>query len=328
MHLMKRGDWAADAQALRRHSKNLVIRTSVLRALGVGAKTIVDRTAGGPWQRILPGLVLLHNGPPTWLQRTTAAVMYGGDEALLTGRAGLALHGFSKSAHHDEAMLLIPQGIHRKSTSFVTVERTWRMPSALVRSQLPTAPIDRCLLDTARHMSDEKACAALIAHVIQRGDVDAVSLLQELNDGCGRGTAMPRRVLRELGPGAHSIAELQAQKLYAGTGLPPMVQNWYIYTEAGEFIACTDNWIDNVAVAWEIDSFECHSSPTAYEKTVERRANMTGHGMIVLAHTPRAIRTNPRAVVEDLFRAYQQAQQRPRPNLVAVHPSRVGRKAS
>lgn len=127
MRLMKRGGWATDEHLLRQHSKNSVIRTSVLRKMGVGAKTIVDRTAGGPWQRILPGLVLLHNGPPTWTQRVTAALMYGAGDAMLTGRAGLALHGYSTSAHHSQTMLLIPHASHRKDTSFVAVERTWRL---------------------------------------------------------------------------------------------------------------------------------------------------------------------------------------------------------
>jgi len=149
MRLMKRGGWATDEHLLRQHSKNSVIRTSVLRKMGVGAKTIVDRTAGGPWQRILPGLVLLHNGPPTWTQRVTAAVMYGGGEAMLTGRAGLALHGYSTSAHHSQTMLLIPHGSHRKDTSFVSVERTWRLPGAVRKSGLSVAPLDRCLLDAA-----------------------------------------------------------------------------------------------------------------------------------------------------------------------------------
>lgn len=328
MRTMKRGDWAADVHRLRQHSKNEVIRSAVLSRLGVGAKTIVDRTAGGPWQRILPGLVLLHNGPPTALQRNTAAQMYGGNDALLSGRAGLALHGFSKSAHFNEVLLLIPQGSHRKPESFVSVERTWRMPDAVQKSGLSVAPIDRCLLDAARRVTDETACTALIAEVIQRGHADVVSLLTELNEGCGRGSAVPRRVLRELGFGAHSVAELQAQKLFDRSGLPPMVRNWNIYTQSGEFICCIDNWLDNIGFGIEIDSFEHHSSPAAFEKTMRRRASMAAHGMIVASHTPKAIRTQPELVLDDLHRLYQQALARPRPNVVAVDPSRAIQLAS
>ncbi|XWO25558.1 hypothetical protein C5142_15605 [Rhodococcus sp. BGS-1C] len=325
---MKRGGWATDEHLLRQHSKNSVIRTSVLRKMGVGAKTIVDRTAGGPWQRILPGLVLLHNGPPTWTQRVTAAVMYGGGEAMLTGRAGLALHGYSTSAHHSQTMLLIPHGSHRKDTSFVSVERTWRLPGAVRKSGLSVAPLDRCLLDAARRTVDEKACTALIAEVVQRGDADVVSLLTELNEGCGRGSAVPRRVLRDLGAGAHSVAELEAQKLYARSGLPPMVHNWNVYADDGKLIGCFDNWLDPVGFVWEIDSFEHHSSPAAYEKTMTRRASAQGYGLVVVSHTPRAIRTQPEVVIADLQRAYQLALQRPRPNVRAVDPGQMSHLAS
>ncbi|WP_245819784.1 hypothetical protein [Rhodococcoides yunnanense] len=286
--------------------------------MGVGAKTIADRTAGGPWQRFLPALVLLHNGQPSRLQRNTGAIMYGGSNAMLSGRAGLALHGFGSSTLPTETLLLIPHQEHRKNVSFVEVERTWRLPGPTMKMGLPVAPLKRCLLDAARRMVDERACTALIADVVQRGQADIPSLLQELDEGCGRGSALPRRILRELSFGAHSVAELDAQKLYEKSGLPPMVRNKAVLSETGEFLGYTDNWLDEVALDWEIESFEFHSSPAAYEATLKKRQNMRGHGAIVVSHTPKAIRTQSDVVLADLHKAYQQALSRPRPNLRVV----------
>lgn len=326
---MKRGGWAADEFALQQKSRSGVIRRSVLMGMGVAAKTIVDRTVGGgPWQRILPGLVLLHNGQPSRQQRNTAAVMYGGDDAMLSGRAGLALHGFGTSAQPSKSLLLIPQGKHRKDISFVEVERTWRPPEPVKKVGLPVAPLNRCLLDAARRMTDQRACTALIAEVVQRGAVDVGSLLTELDKGSGRGSALPRRALRELLGGAHSVAEVDAAQLYARSGLPPGMNNVAIYTEAGEFIMIADNWIDDVAVSLETDSFEHHASPQAYEQTASRRVSAEGHGVIVVSHSPNAIRTQPDKVMDDWRKAYQRALERPRPNVVAIPRDASHRAAS
>ncbi|NIL76208.1 hypothetical protein RhoFasB10_02322 [Rhodococcus sp. B10] len=316
---MKRGEWADDNfAALRAKSKNGVIRTSVLRGMGVGAKTIIDRTSGGPWQRMLPGLVLLHNGPPSVLQRQTAAVMYGGPDCLLTGRTGLGLHGYSAGFQANDVGLLIPHEQHRKDAEFVVVERTWRIPEVTTKSGLPVAPIDRCLLDAVRRMSDPARITALIAEVVQRGDADIEALLVELKAGNGRGSALPRRVLRELASGAHSVAEVEARALCERSGLPPMKANWVLLTASGEFIAIVDLLEDNVYLAFEVESFLHHSAPAEFAKTLERRAHIQGHGAIVLAHTPKTIRTQPDRVIADLERAYEQAKQRPRPNLRAI----------
>lgn len=318
MCAMKRGGWADDDYALRQKSKNGVIRTSVLRAMGVGAKTIVDRTSGGPWQRILPGLILLHNGQPSRIQRDTAASMYGGDGSMLSGRTGLALHGFGESKSSADILLLIPPERHRKDVSFIVTERTERMPTATIKMGLPVAPIDRCLLDAARRIRDRRTCIALIAEVVQRGVVDVGSLLTELDDGCGRGSAVPRRALHELLGGAHSVAEVDAEKLYERSGLPPSQANVDLYTEDGVFIMNTDRWFDEVGLANEIDSYLHHASPADYEKTVKRRAGAEGHGVIVTAFTPKMIAEEPQRVIEELRRAYRRAQERPRPNIIAV----------
>ena len=48
---------------------------------------------GGPWRRLLPGIVLLGSGPATRQQEITAALMYGGPEALVTGLEACRRHG-------------------------------------------------------------------------------------------------------------------------------------------------------------------------------------------------------------------------------------------
>lgn len=218
---MKRGGARVDARVIAAASDRGLVRTAHLLELGVASKTIVRRTLpDGIWSRALPGLVFLKNRSLTPLERAVAASIYCGRDGVISGRAGLALHGLGTSGSFEETFVLIPEAQHRRSVSFAAVERTWRMPTAESKSGLPVAPVVRCLCDAIRRMKNAEQCMALVASVVQRGAATIEAIMKELDAGTTRGTAMPRRVLRELAAGAHSVAEAHAQKLYARSGLP------------------------------------------------------------------------------------------------------------
>ena len=313
---MKRGKWAEDPGLLWQAAVNGVIKSTALQDLGVAGSTVTDRCRdGGRWQRILPGIVLLHNGFPSQLQRCTAALLYGGDEAVLSGHASLGAHGYATSASMGDVLILVPPERHRASTSFVTVERTWRMPDAVMRGSLRCAPITRSVVDAGRRARHADQCRALIASAVQRGDVSVDELAMELADGPRRYSATTRSVLAELGDNAHSVAEIDAQKLYARSGLPAMVFNRDLFTSDGSFLARPDGWMDDVGLAWEIDSLAHHLSPADHEATVLRRALLRRHGAVVVEHLPKTIVASPAMVMADLRSEYQRACSRPRPKL-------------
>ncbi|MCL2533674.1 MAG: hypothetical protein FWE39_05865 [Nocardiaceae bacterium] len=316
---MRRGGWADDPAALFALGANGIVRTQALLDAGVTRGTISGRCRrGGPWQRVLPGIIALQNAPLSTLQRNTAALIYGGDAAVLSGHAALGVHGYNHSAGKGEVLLLVPSTKHRKDFSFVTVERTWRMPAHVRKGTLRIAPIARSLLDAARRTSLPDACRTLLVGAVQRGDVEVANLAEELDNGSCRGSALPRRVVRELSDDAHSVAEIEAQKLYATTGLPVMAHNRDVVAADGSWIARPDGWIDDVAVAWEIDSLKHHFTAQTHETTLLRRARMQRHGIIVVAHLPKQIRHDPRTVIADLVTAYEQGLERERPNVTCV----------
>lgn len=265
---------------------------------------------------MLPGIILLHNGFPTQFERAVAAMMYGGNDCVLSGHAALAAHGYRRSSSMNEVMLLIPPEQHRAPSSFVQTERTWRLPEEPIRrGSLRCAPVTRAVLDVARRLRHRDHCRSLLTEVLQRGDTSVEELAIELAEGSRRGTALPRSVLRELGTDAHSVAEIHAQQLYARSHLPPMVHNREVETTAGEFIAMPDGWIDSVAMAWEIDSLDHHLNVRDHEQTMIRRARMQSRGIIVLAHLPKTVRDNPDLVLHELRQSYLLARSRPRPDV-------------
>jgi len=316
---MRRGAWADDEAALYGLSTNGIVRTATLLNAGVTRGAISGRCRrGGPWQRVLPGVVALQNAPLSALQRNTAALVYGGDGAVLSGHAALGVHGYDHFASRGDILVLISSSHHRRDFSFVTVERTWRLPGPVTKGSLRVAPIARSLLDAARRTSALDACRALLVGAVQRGDVDVDQLVDEVESGSCRGSALPRRVIRELTDDAHSVAEIDAQKLYATTQLPAMRHNKDIVGADGSWIARPDGWIDDVAVAWEIDSLAHHLTAPAHEATLLRRARMQRHGIIVVTHLPKQIRHDPRTVLADLHSAYEQGLERERPNVTCV----------
>jgi very-short-patch-repair endonuclease len=60
-----------------------------------------------------------------------------------------------------------------------------------------------------------------------------------------------------------------------------------------------------------VDSREYHLSPEDHERTLERHARMSAHGITVLHFTPRQIRTQPAQVAATIKSALAAARGRP-----------------
>ncbi|SNT27619.1 hypothetical protein [Rhodococcoides kyotonense] len=311
---MKRGKWATEREILNAASVNGVITRKALRQCGVSDGSITARTADdGKWRRILPGIVLLQNGNPSALQQQTAALLYGGEHSALTGGAAVQQHGFDRVG--GDVHILVPSTMRRASTSFVRVERTTRMPEMQRRGQLRVAPLVRALADAARSMHSSTRCTHLFAQAIQRGSVELGDLVRELTEGPRQYGAVARMAVRDLADDAHSVAEAQAQKLYATTDLPKMVHNRPVLGPDGKLICIPDGWIDLVCFGWQIDSLAHHLSPADHAATMAKRAAMEKAGAIMVSHLPSQIRDDPAGVVADLIAGYERALARPRPNL-------------
>lgn len=263
-------------------------------------------------------MIHLRNGQLTGRQRSVAALIYGGDTAVLTGRAALREYGYDSSGQ--DAHILLPAEQRIQSRGFVLVERTHRMPEYASRHGLRCAPLARAVLDAARRCPTLDATRALLAEVVQRGSVTVPVLSEELEAGSGRGSAFPRKVLREVAANVHSVPEAHARKLWLRSGLPEMVFNRDVVDANGVFIARPDGWIDEVALAWEIDSLAWHLSPADYKRTLERRTRLQSLGIIVLSTAPSALRDRPAQVATELVRHFELARSRPRPNVRVVLP--------
>lgn len=294
-----------------------VARESELIRAGLPGSTVGRRCLpGGPWQRLLPGVILTQTGAATEAQRIGAALAYAGADALLTGAVACRLYGLRRLPLGNQLHVLVPASQQPATARFVLVERTTRMPEPLLVEGWPTAPRVRAVLDAARRIRHLDGVRALIAEAIQRGLCTVDELVTELEAGSRAGSARPRRVLREVGAGVHSVAEIDALRLVRrSTVLPALQWNVPICDQRGAFIAIPDAWADDVAMAWEIDSYEFHLSPEQYDRTLRRHATMLSAGIVVAHTTPARLRREPDEVLRELEAAYLQASRRPRPRV-------------
>jgi hypothetical protein len=292
-----------------------VITVAHLESLGVPQRTSYRRCLPGqPWQRLLPGVVLLRTGVPTRRQLVEGALLYGGDQAAITGLESCRRQGLSRPARPGEPIhLLLPAHLKALSSGYVLVERTTRMPAPVPIDGLQLAPVVRSVLDECRRLTERAPIRALLAEVVQQLKIDPADLSTELANGSTRGSALPREVLREIAHGARSAAEAEAVALVRRTGLPGPVWNFELHDERGRYVATPDAWWDDVALAWEIDSYEFHFGQPGYATTLARNNRYAAAGVAVVQTLPSRLRTEPAAVVAELVSAYRAAAVRPRP---------------
>ena len=301
-----------------------------LVAYGVPERTVYQRCLeGGPWQRVLPGIVLLFTGRPTHDQLVHAALLLCGPDSLVTGIEACRRHGLRRGpVRRDETSwppeihVLVPESKQVRSVEFVHVERTQRLPAGVTREGIRLAPLDRACTDTARRIRSAADVTELFADAVQRGLCTVAALAAEIAAGTRRGTAVPRAVLADLAVGVRSAAERSAKQLWPSTGLPEPWWNATVYDAQGRCLGIADCWLDDVAMLWEIESSEWHLSPAAHEYTVRRAARFSAAGALYIASKPKMVLNDRAEVVTTLRAAYVQACARPRPPLRAIPAAR------
>ena len=300
-----------------------MIRTAALRGLGVPGGTITRRCCDdGRWSRLLPGVVMLNGGNASPRQRVSAALLYGGSDALVTGLEACRRLGIRRGPDpRGEVHLLVPDERQLRSSRFVVVERTTRMPAPHVRDTVPLAPAVRACLDAARRLKSAAEITELLADAVQRGLCTPAQLAAELREGSQRGSAAPRRVLADVSTGVRSTAERDAKRLLRRSGLPEPWWNVPVYDGRGRLLGVSDAWFDEVALTWEINSYAWHLNPEDYAREVTRTADMTAANVMVLPVLPTALHRDPDGSMATLVAAYEAAALRPRPPVRAVRRS-------
>lgn len=220
-----------------------VVSRGQLLGLGMNDNAVQYRVrAGGPWQALLPGVYLGLTGAPTLLQKEMAALLYAGPGSLVTGPVALMHHGLPSRQVLETVDVLVPAERRRKSTGFVRLQRTARMPGRIVAvGPLRIAEVPRAVADTVRLLADLRDARAVVADAVQRGRCTVGDLAAELRGSPIRGSAMLRSVLGEVAEGIRSTAEGDLRDLIRAARLPMPLFNASLYV-GDTFLARPDAW--------------------------------------------------------------------------------------
>lgn len=315
-------DRAALADTLARQYQ-VVSRSQVL-AHGMSSSTLRQRLRpGGPWQRLLPGVFVAVTGTPTTEQRSVAALLYAGTGGLVTGPAAVGLWGV-QAPRTTKIDVLIPSVRQRRSTGFVRIHLTARMPDQVFRvGPVRLVPLARAVADAARGMTVLADVRALVATAVQLGKCTPDLLAAELEAGPVQGSALLRVAVSDVCGGIRSSPEADLADLLRRAKIEAPLFNSRLYA-GEEFIASPDAWWPEAGIAGEVDSHAYHLSPRDHERTLARDARMAAHGITVLHFTPRQIRTQPDTVVATIRAALAAARSRPKLPIRTITASSAG----
>lgn len=300
---------APDDTALTDKFPGGVAPRATLVARGMSHSTISARCRPGqPWQRPIPGVIVLNNGPLTRHQLARSALVHAGRGAMLTGITAARLHGVEALPEDRQVHVLIPHRRGVGSWGFAVVERTIHAPEPTEIDGLPVVPLSRALFDAARRMDQLAEVRAMIADAVSRGLCTTQEIRREVKRGSTIGSALVRRVLRELRQSLiGTMAKWAKQALRLGKFPEP---EWRHHVRDARGITLQAYWTAH-RVAWHIDT--CELGPA--QPVPEPR---TGTDELIVRTRLSDLRANPQEALKALQYAFGRVRTRPPPAATPV----------
>jgi hypothetical protein len=296
-----------------------MVSVEQLRAFGVTDAMLRTRLRR-EWRLILPRVVDTRRGDRAPIALLTAAALYAGAGAVITSSAAAAWHGVTAAAWERRVHVEVPVPRNPRGAAFVVVRRTRRPDErAWSRNGLLIASPARAVMSAAADAGSDDRCRAVLIEAVQRGVATPAQLRHELECAPRRGSARPRAALREVEDRAWSVPEADLLRvLGTSTVLPAVWANPDLRAADGTRLPRPDGWVDDVALAVQVHSWQFHSAAHDWEHTVMADGVYAEHGVVVVAVTPAAIERHPEAVLHRVERAYLAARGRPRPAVTAT----------
>ncbi|MFD9910663.1 hypothetical protein [Streptomyces sp. NPDC059063] len=258
-----------------------VMSAAQLRDHGVsGSDATSHCRPGGPWQQLLPGVFLLHPGPPTGEERLHGVLLYAGRppakatpgiptqpragephalyaDAMITGLAALALHRFSSAPpllSLDRIDVLVPRTRRLRSTGCARLVRGHQLPTPQQIAGVPVAPVPRALADAVAHLAEAAAVRRLLTEAVRGGHCEPAAVVRELNQA--RLLTRPHVVnaVDSLLAEGRAIAEDRLYAMVHEHGLPDPLWNVDLRLPGGPHLGGVDAYWPDQAVAVELDT--------------------------------------------------------------------------
>ncbi|KUM99725.1 hypothetical protein AQI95_37855 [Streptomyces yokosukanensis] len=293
-----------------------VLTVAQLRSHGVTSADLTEQCRpGGPWQQLLPNVILLHPGPPTSEERLHGALLYAAREsapgvpaqptaqdthrplyadAMITGLAALTLHGFSATPplnSLDHVDVLVPRLRRLRSAGYVRVLRTPALPKPKAVTGLPVAPVPRALADAVAELTDAQAVRRLLTEAVRGGHCEPAAAVRELTHAKLLSRPHVVDAVDALLAEGRAIAEDRLYRMVREYGLPDPVWNVDLRLPGGPHLGGLDAYWPDQAVAVELDTRAPRQDDDAlWSEYARKREHLERLGITVVYVTPRKLR--------------------------------------
>jgi hypothetical protein len=291
--------------------------TAQLRSHGVSpAETTEQCRPGGPWQQILPGVHLLHPGPPTSEERLHAVLLYAAREvptsgvpvqpgagephrpvyaeAMITGLAALTLYGFTSAPplpSLERIDVLVPRLRRLRSAGCAHIVRTSALPAPEQVTGVPVAPVPRALADAVARLTDAGAVRRLLSEAVRRGYCEPAAVVRELNNAKLLSRPHVVDAVDSLLAEGRAIAEARLYTMVREYGLPDPVWNVDLRLPGGPHLGGLDAYWPEQAVAVELDTRAPRQDDDAlWSEYARKREHLERLGITVVYMTPKKLR--------------------------------------
>lgn len=235
-----------------------------------------------------------------------AALLYAGADSWLAGPTALDLHGRTSPRTINRIHVLVPPSHRSRDVRWLCIRRTAFVDERIIeRGALRFSCLSRAVVDAAALSADDADCRALLIDAIQNRIVRLDDVSHWIDARRPNGSARLRRTLAEAAAGAWSVPEADLARIIARSRtLPPAWLNPELRDSRGRRLTTPDLWIDDVAMAVMVHSREFHAGVLDWEATVERDADLSASGVVVVGVTPGAIARDAHRVLQRIEEAY------------------------
>jgi len=288
----------AALDALARDQHGLVSSAQAVEHLGSSRKArwVTERRLVS----IQPRVFRLAGSPETWHQQVHAAAL--ASDGIVSHRSAAELWGLIQPAGYVEVSITPGRVPRVRPPAVIHRIKDLRADLAVTREGMAVTDPVRTIIDLGLVLPTSSVGGALGRGLSSR--LVTIRQAQELREALGRrgrngtgvaGDLIERRLL--TGGGVHSELEMRLARLVDRHLLPRPVLQHEVWA-GGRFIARVDAAYPTLKLAIEVDGYEFHSSPEAFQHDRTRQNHLVALGWTVLRFTWADIVRDPASVAK------------------------------